>query len=543
MSTPPNHFESDRATVITDPRRRRRVLIAMLTALVAVIASVSALNVAQQELAIELDASHSTLLWIVNGYTLALAALLLPIGAIGDRWGRRHVLLAGLALFVVSSIGAALATSAAALLIARVAGGIAAAMIMPVTLSVITSTFPAEDRARAVGLWAGFAGAGGIIGLWASAFVIDRFAWPLVFALPAALAVAALVLSVTSVPNSREHAEGRFDLLGAVLSAAAIGGLVLAIHEGPERGWSDSLTVASLVAGVLALVGFIAYELRTPHPLLDVRVLGDRSVAAGSLTMVTMFAVLFGVFLVGIQYLQAVLGFSALRSAAGLLPIAAVMMPMSNVAPRLAARFGTRLTLMGGLGVFAGGLTMLAMMPSADGGYWSMAPGLAVVGLGMGLAMTPSTTAITESLPAERQGVASALNDTVREIGGAVGVALLGSVLNASYADAVAATTATLPGHTAEAVEHGIGPALAAAQQMGPAGDSVAIAARDAFVSAWSSAMWVGVAIAGIGLAWVTLRGPARSAGVATPAPVRDSLTEVEVEVEVDLVEPVLVGV
>lgn len=510
MNAPPDTRPNDHSTVITDPRRRRRVLIAMLTALVAVIASVSALNVAQQELALDLGVAHGTLLWIINGYTLALAALLLPIGAIGDRWGRRRVLIAGLVLFLASSVGAALATSATMLLVARIAGGAAAAMIMPVTLSVITSTFPPEDRGRAVGMWAGFAGAGGIIGLWASAFVIDRYTWPWVFGLPAVLAVAALVLALTSVPDSREHSAGRFDVGGAILSALAVGGLVLAIHEGPERGWTHGLTAVSLVVGAVTLLWFVAHERRQQHPLLDVRILGHRAVAAGSITMVMMFAVLFGVFLVGVQYLQAVLGFSALRSAAGLLPIAAVMMPLSNVAPRLATRFGTRATLLAGLSAFAAGLVMLATMPSVDGGYWSVAPGLAVIGLGMGLAMTPSTTAITESLPADRQGVASALNDTVREIGGAIGVALLGSVLNASYGSSIAPTAATLPTDTAHAVEDGIGPALAAAQQLGADGQPVAAAARAAFVDAWSSAMWVGVGIAGVALAWVALRGPAR---------------------------------
>ena len=524
--------EPERSTVITDPRRRRRVLVAMLTALVAVIASVSALNVAQQELAIELNASHGTLLWIINGYTLALAALLLPVGAIGDRWGRRSVLIAGLSLFIASSLGAALATSAAMLLVARIVGGVAAAMIMPVTLSVITSTFPPEDRGRAVGMWAGFAGAGGIIGLWTSAFVIDRFSWPLVFALPGVLGLAALALSITSVPNSREAHEGRFDIAGAILSALAIGGLVLAIHEGPERGWTDLLTTASLATGAAALAGFVVYELRRRHPLLDVRILRHRAVAAGSITMVMMFAVLFGVFLVGIQYLQAVLGFSALRSAAGLLPIAAVMMPLSSLAPRLAVRFGTRATLIAGLTAFAGGLVMLATMPSVDGGYWSIAPGLAVIGLGMGLAMTPSTTAITESLPPERQGVASALNDTVREIGGALGVALLGSILNSSYSDAIAPTAATLPHDAARAVEHGVGPTLAAAHDMGASGEPLAAAAREAFVHAWSNAMWVGVVIAVTALAWVFFRGPARepvtnrAATGTTPALEPDGLAD-----------------
>lgn len=526
-STADDHIGS----VITDPRRRRRVLIAMLTALVAVIASVSALNVAQADLALDLGASHGSLLWIINGYTLALAALLLPVGAIGDRWGRRPVLLSGLTLFIASNAGAALATSANQLMVARIAGGVAAAMIMPVTLSVITSTFPAEDRSRAVGMWAGFAGAGGIIGLWTSAFVIDHYTWPWVFALPAVLAVGALVLSIASVPNSREASEGRFDLAGAVLSAVAVGGLVLAIHEGPERGWAAPITVVSLVAGAGALIGFIRRELCADHPLLDVRVLRDRAVASGSIAMIAMFAVLFGVFLVGIQYLQAVLGFSAVRSAAGLLPIAAVMMPLSNISPRIAERFGTRATLLSGLVVFAGGLVMLATMPSVDGGYWSLAPGLAVIGLGMGLAMTPATTAITESLPADRQGVASALNDTVRELGGALGVALLGSVLNASYADAIEPSTATLPADAAQAVHDGVGPALAVAQRLGPDGTRVATAAQEAFVSAWSNTMWVGVGIAALAAVWVALRGPAQvdipdsvptDLLTAAPAPVAD---------------------
>jgi EmrB/QacA subfamily drug resistance transporter len=510
------------STVITDPRRRHRVLIAMLTALVAVIASVSALNVAQQELAIDLGASHGSLLWVINGYTLALAALLLPIGAIGDRWGRRHVLNAGLVLFIASSVGAALATSTTMLLLARIAGGVAAAMIMPVTLSVITSTFPPEERGRAVGMWAGFAGAGGIIGLWASAFVIDRYTWPWVFVLPVLLAVGAIVLSVTSVPNSSEAQEGRFDIGGAVLSALAVGGLVLAIHEGPERGWAHPLTTASLAIGVVTAIGFVVRELRHPHPLLDVRILRNRSVAAGSLSMLMMFAVLYGVFLVGVQYLQAVLGFSALRAAAGLLPIAAVMMPLSNAAPRLAARIGTRATLIAGLSAFGAGLALLATLPSVDGGYWSVAPGLAVIGLGMGLAMTPSTTAITESLPAEHQGVASALNDTVREIGGAVGVALLGSVLNAAYGNAIRPSTAGLPDEVGHAAEDGIGPALAAASGMGEAGEGLAAAAREAFVEAWSTAMWVGVAIAGVALAWVVVRGPVREQPSQMPASVID---------------------
>jgi Na+/melibiose symporter-like transporter len=327
--------------------------------------------------------------------------------------------------------------------------------------------------------------------------------------LPAALAALAFVLTVRDVPDSREDHAGRFDVGGAILSALAIGGLVLAIHEGPEQGWGASITVAGLAVGVAALVGFVAWELRQASPLLDVRILRHRGLAAGSITMMALFAVMFGLFLVLIQYLQAVLGYSALGAAAGLLPLAATMMPLSNVSPRLAARFGTRPVLIAGLTAFAAGLVLLATSASVDGGYWAVLPGLVILGTGMGLAMTPSTTAITESLPPERQGVASALNDTVREIGGALGVALLGSVLNASYRDGVAPAADALPAEAGEAVRDGIGGALAVAGQLGDAGPGLADAARASFVDAWSTSMWTGLGVTVVALAWVVLRGRA----------------------------------
>jgi predicted MFS family arabinose efflux permease len=223
--------------------------------------------------------------------------------------------------------------------------------------------------------------------------------------------------------------------------------------------------------------------------------------------MMALFAVMFGLFLVLVQYLQAVLGYSALRAAAGLLPLALTMMPLSNVSPRIAARIGTRPTLIAGLSAFAAGLVLLATSASVEGGYWSILPGLVVLGIGMGLAMTPSTTAITESLPPERQGVASALNDTVREVGGALGVALLGSVLNAAYRDGVSTVASTLPAEAGDAVRDGIGPALAVAGQLGDAGTGLADAARSSFVDAWTTSMWAGLAVTAVALAWVVFRG------------------------------------
>ncbi len=227
------------------------------------------------------------------------------------------------------------------------------------------------------------------------------------------------------------------------------------------------------------------------------------------MTLLIVFAVLMGIFLVLIQFLQAVVGYSALRAAAGLLPMAAVMMPLSTAAPTIAKRIGLRTTLLIGAGLFGGGLALLAMMVSVEGGYWSILPGLLVLGVGIGLLMSPSTTAITESLPEEHQGVASALNDTVREFGGAVGIALLGSVLNAGYRSSVSASTGDLSPELAHQVEEGIGSAYASAGELGAQAPAVLDAARQALVDGWQLSMWVGVVMAGGG---VRLPRPARAA-------------------------------
>lgn len=481
---------------VEDPSRRRWILIAMCTALVAVIASVSGLNVAQQDLALDLGASQSELLWIINGYVVALAALLMPIGAIGDRFGRKKVLTTGLVLFLLANVGAALASDVSQLIVMRVAAGVAAAMIMPVTLSVITSSFPGEERDRAVGIWAGLAGAGGILGLLVSSFVVDVLSWPWVFALPVVLSAAALPMTVAVVPHSHEHHEGRFDTVGSLLSACAVGGIVLGIHEGPEVGWTAPTTVGGLVIGILAVAAFIPWELRNPHPLLQLRVFRRRPLTAGSVSLLLVFAVIMSVFLVLVQFLQAVLGYSALRASAALLPMAAMMMPLSSVAPLITRRVGLRTMLVAGSLLVAVGLALMAVLADAEGGYLPLLPGLLVLGAGMGMVMTPSTAAITGSLPAQEQGVASALNDTVRELGGALGIALIGSVLSAGYRSAVSGAAAGLPDEAARSVEEGIGGAVAVARSSGPAGESVLVAARAAFVDGWTGAMWVSVGLA-----------------------------------------------
>jgi len=502
--------------VVLDASRKKLILIAMCVSLMAVIASVSILNVAQQDLAIDFGASQGTVLWIINIYTLALAACLLPIGAIGDRWGRKPVLTSGLVLFGISSAIAAFAGSAEVMIAARTLGGISAAMIMPVTLSVITSSFPAEERGQAIGIWAGVAGGGGMIGMFVAAFMVDTATWRWAFVLPVILVSLGLALTLKSVPNSREHREHPFDVIGSVLSLFAIGGIVLGIHEGPERGWTDTLTLTGLVIGLVSLLAFVIWELRHPDPLLDVRTFSNRGLAAGSLTITLLFAVMFGIFLVLFPFFQAVLGWSALRSAVAMLPMAVVMMPTSAFAPQIAKRIGTRSTMLTGLAVAATGLITLALRASVEGGYLSVLPGLLIIGLGMGLTMTPSTEAITESLPADKQGVASALNDTTREVGGAVGVALLGAILTSGYRDAVGPKLEGLPSELSHQVSEGIGNAYGA---VAAAGDSltkeqsaqIIDAAQHAFIDGWVSSMWIGVGLVTVAFLYVLFRGPRSS--------------------------------
>ncbi len=503
------HPDVDEHDIVVESSGRRRVILAaMCVALVAVVASVSGLNVAQQALAEDLGATQSQLLWIINGYTLALAALLMPVGAIGDRWGRKPILMIGLVAFCATNLAAAFATDPGMLIALRVLAGIAAAMVMPVTLSVITTSFPREEQAKAIGTWAGFAGAGGIIGLFVSAAIIDNATWPWVLALPIALAAVSFALTAAYVPHSVEHTEAGFDIAGSLLSAVAVGGLVLAFHEGPERGWTASITLAALAAGIVASAAFVAVELRRDHPLLDVRIFGIRGVAAGSVNLFVVFAVMFSLFLVLVQYLQAVLGYSALKAASGLLPMAVMMMPLSTVAPTIAERFGFRRTLVTGMLAVATGLVVFALQADPDRGYLTVLPGTMILGAGVGLAMSPSTAAITSSLPDEKQGVASSLNDTVREMGGAVGIAFIGSVLNAAYQANIEPAATALPPGVAQPVTEGIGGALAVASQMGPGGTALIESARQAFVDGMTPALLLAAGISVAAAILTAMRGP-----------------------------------
>lgn len=512
MSTnPPAQVSAETADAgVHDPRQRRAILIAVCIALMAVIASVSGLNVAQPDMAVAFDASQSTILWIINIYTLSLAALLLPLGAVGDRWGRKPVLLAGLATFGTANVVAGFATSAEVMLGARVLSGVGAAMIMPVTLAVITSTFPESERGRAIGVWTGVAGGGGILGMFLSAALVDVATWRWLFVLPVVLVLVAAVMTVRSVPDSREASEHTFDTVGALTSVIAVVGLIFVLQEGPERGWTAPVTLLSLLVGTVAAVAFVVWELRRHAPLLDVRLFGERALAGGSLALLAVFGVQAGIFVVLFPFLQAVLGWSGLLSTLALMPMAVLMMMSSGLAPRLAERVGSRTTMALGILLGGAGLALMATLVSVDGGYVSVLPGMLAMGIGMGLTMTPATEAITGALPRDRQGVASALNDVTREFGTALGVALLGALLSAGYRGAI---DTRLDGvgvaeGTGDTAREGIANAIEVADGAGPQARELVRAAQESFVEGWQQAMWAGVVVMGLLFVYIVTRGP-----------------------------------
>jgi EmrB/QacA subfamily drug resistance transporter len=496
-----------------DARQLRAILSTVSIALMAVIASVSGLNVAQTHMAVEFGASQATVLWIINIYTLALAALLLPLGAIGDRLGRKPMLITGLIIFGVAGVVAGLAPSAGVMIAARAAAGISAAMIMPITLAVITSTFPEEERGKAIGVWTGVAGGGGILGMFLSALLVDVADWRWLFALPVVLVVVALAMTVKSVPNSRERSTHSFDTIGALISTIAVVGLILVLQEGPERGWTAPITLISLAVGVVAAIAFAAWELhRRDAALLDVRLFRERGLASGSITLLVVFGVQAGIAVVLFPFFQAVLGWSGLLSTVAMMPMAVMMMTTSGLAPKMAARVGARSTMTVGVALATLGLALMALFVSVDGGYLSILAGMLAMGTGMGLAMTPSTEAITSSLPRAKQGVASALNDVTREFGTALGIAMLGALLANGYRSAIDGRLDGIPTGAADTARDGIANAIEVAPTTGSHAPDLIRAAQQSFVDGWQQAMWIGAAVMAALLLHVALRGPRNTA-------------------------------
>jgi EmrB/QacA subfamily drug resistance transporter len=491
-----------------DYAHRGVILATMCMALVMVVAGVSMLATSLPHLAADLGASQSSQQWIVDAYALTLAALLLPAGAIGDRYGRKGALIAGVGLFGGASFFAALASSPSQLIALRALMGIGAALLMPGTLSTITSVFPPEERAKAVGIWAGFASAGGTLGIVASGALLEKFFWGSIFLVTAGIALATLIAIIAVVPSTRATEKVRFDPLGSVVSAIGIGLLVFAIIEGPDRGWTDTVTLISLAIGVAFLVGFVLVELRAESPLLDPRLFSHHGFASGSLSLFLQFFAMFAFFFVSLQYLQIVLGYSTMTAAAALLPMAFVMMPVAAFSGTLSERYGHRLVGGAGLAVSALGFGAFATL-NPHSSFWVFLVATLIIGAGAALAMTPATNAIIASLPLAKQGVASAVNDTARELGAAFGVAVLGSVFNVGYRHEINAHLVGLP--TGLATQARDAPAIAIRIANGlPNGSALSAAARDAFTVGMRDAVLFGMGLLLVGALFVWIRGASR---------------------------------
>ena len=476
------------------------------------------LNVALPALVRDIDASTSELQWIVDGYTLVFAGLLLTAGSLGDRFGRKPALGLGLLIFCLGSVASTLSSTAPALAGSRAFMGIGAALIMPATLSLLTNIFhDPKERARAIGVWAAVAGTGGALGPVLGGLLLKHFWWGSVFLVNVPVTLVAAVAGAKLLPSSRDPEAPRLDPVGAVLSIAGLVLLLWAIIEAPVKGWGDPVVVGAFAVGVVVVVGFVLWELRTDHPMLDVRFFRNPRFSAANAAITIVFFALFGAMFLITQYLQTVLGFSPLQAGIRMLPMAGLMLFVAPVAPRVVERIGTKAVVGTGLLLAALGL-FTASRVTLDSGYPHLLVAMAILSAGMGLVMAPATESIMGSLPREKAGVGSAMNDTTRQMGGALGVAVIGSVLATTYRPGVEdrLTALGVPTDVIDVAKDSLGGAVRAAASLpGGLGRSVTDAARAEFVDGFSNALTVGAVMilfaAGIAFAFLPARaGDAR---------------------------------
>ena len=416
------------------PRNRWIALIVLCLAELLVGIDNTIVNVALPSISRELSAGTSGLQWVVDAYTLVFAGLLLGFGHLGDRFGRRRMLLVGIAGFGAVSVGAAVANSLGELISARAVMGAFAALIFPATLALLTNIFTdARERVAAVGIWAGVAGISVAVGPVTGGWLLEHFSWHSVFWVNIPMAVIALLAVLRFVPESRDPHVGGLDVLGIVLSVSAITALVWAIIEGPQRGWASPLELLAFVGGVALLVGFVSWERRSPSPVLDVRLFTNRRFSAASGAISVAFFGLFGFIFLITQYFQVIKGYSTLSAGVRTLPFALVIGALAPVAVQLAQRFGATVVVSVGLVSMSAGFG-LASTADVQSAYWGkIIVSMVLMATGLGLISGPATESIMGALPREQAGAGSAVNDTTRELGGTLGVAVLGSVLASIY--------------------------------------------------------------------------------------------------------------
>jgi MFS transporter, DHA2 family, multidrug resistance protein len=493
-------------------QRRWKTLRVLALSLVIIGLDNTILNVALPSLQEHFDASGSTLQWMVDSYLVSFAGLLLTLGTLGDRFGRKRALQTGIALFGLSSLAVLFVETSTQLIAVRALMGVGGAMIMPATLSIITNVFPREERAKAIGVWAGTAAIGVGLGPLFGGLLLEYFDWSSVFLINVPVALVAFLAGMRFVPESRDPNPGRFDVPGALLSIGALVALIYALIEAPEKGWLDTGILGVFGTSVALGVMFVAWELRTATPMLDLSLFRNPRFSIGSLSISLAFFSLFGGIFALTQFLQFAKDYSPLEAGAAMVPLAAGLMLGATRSTKLAERFGTTRVVAGGL---LGLGTMLAttMLWATDMPYWPIGLWFFGVALSMGSVMGPATASVMGAVPKEKAGVASAMNDVTRQVGGSLGTAVIGSLVASFYSSRVADAASGLPTGAQDAVKDSIGTADAVAAQL-PAdqGTSLAHSAAGAFTDALGLGLSAAAVAAFVAAVVVIRRLPARAA-------------------------------
>lgn len=515
---------------VAAPERRRWLVLAVLCASVLVVVlDGTIVNVALPTLATELGASTSELQWIVDAYVLVFAGLLMAAGSLGDRIGRKHVLIAGLALFAGFSALGATADSPGALIAWRAAMGVGAALMFPATLAILVNVFTvAKERAVAIAVWAATAGIAVALGPVTGGWLLEHYWWGSVLMINVPVVAVAIVAIAVLVPNSRDATIERFDPLGTLLSIGAIGTIVWAVIEGPVHGWTSPTSLVAFGAGAALLAGFIAWQRHTDHPMLDVSVFTNMRFTAGSVAVTFAFFALMGFVFLVTQYFQFVRGYGTLEAGVRTVPFAIFTASTAPLSAKLAERVGTKAVVTAGLVSMAVGFAISAVTGVATS-YWVIVGAMLFLGGGLGLVQAPATEAIMGSLPPAKAGVGSAVNDTARELGSTLGVAIVGSVFSSIYAGRLGTALAgsAVPQDAVDIAKESVGGAEAVARragtQSGPQAQSfISDAVDHSFIAGWHAGSWVcfAVVLVGAAVAWRWL--PARDSADDVPTAADD---------------------
>ncbi len=478
--------------------RRWKILATLCTSLLLVSIGNSSLNLALPTIAREMQLTTLQLTWIVDIYPLLFASLLFTTSAVADRYGRKRVMQTGLFVFLLATIYAGfIADSGIQLIIARAIMGIGASMVMPTTLSIIENVFPKKERPRAIAVWSGVAGGGVALGSVVTGFLIEHYSWHSVFIFSAIVGLIGFIFNQVITPESRDEKQTPIDWLSGGLSIAGLLGLVYGIIEAPSHGLGDKAVLASLAVGLIGMGLFVVRQTRLKHPMLDMKLFKIPAFSISALSVTLVFFALMGIFFSMSQLFQLVMGYGPFESSLRLLPIMALMMLSAPLVPNIVKRFGTRWTVTTGLILVSGSFLLMSQWPAMPS-YMHVLGSMLIMMTGMSLTMTPATNMLMSAIPRNRAGMGSAMNDTTRELGGALGIAVLGSVLSSGYSSKIAGAVSNLPDQVKEIVSNSLAGALAIAEQGGSTGNALADSAKAAWMGGLSNSMLIASVIVAV---------------------------------------------